>query len=348
MLDADWCYDDSLTAPLFVRLRQLHSFKQMLLSHLEHCPNSMDSVTNVLIHWRMLVVVDRRVDHPRHLVYCLGYLPIQITIPHLQSSHRWTSTCTLKCTPSVPWSSVETPSTVAALLLFWEAHSFSFSRLIAARDTLNEPFFTLFGTHSWTFLHLLCPGHTQRAILLLVNCSPFVSPVSHWTTLLFIVVNGKLPAQAIHLLLCDPIASPCSPSRPWGQSMPSLCCCGLYIDEVFVFFFHSLTHFFLDGVAVSLIRYLFNARDTLNMPLVVIGSKPEFILLLWHSLQPCRSSSHHDARCCRIVLLLSLGRGVRLQAVTVVTLVYSLIQRVLMTLLVLTFFSGVRIEVGEF
>jgi len=42
----------------------------------------------------------------------------------------------------------------------------------------------------------------------------------------------------------------------------------------------------------------------------------------------------------------SLGRGVRLQAVTVVTLVYSLIQRVLMTLLVLTFFSGVRIEVG--
>jgi len=30
------------------------------------------------------------------------------------------------------------------------------------------------------------------------------------------------------------------------------------------------------------------------------------------------------------------------------TLVYSLIQRVLMTLSVLTFFSGVRIEVGEF
>jgi len=41
-------------------------------------------------------------------------------------------------------------------------------------------------------------------------------------------------------------------------------------------------------------------------------------------------------------------RGVRLQALTVVTLVYSLVQRVLMTLLVLTFFSGVRIEVGEF
>jgi len=33
---------------------------------------------------------------------------------------------------------------------------------------------------------------------------------------------------------------------------------------------------------------------------------------------------------------------------TVLTLVYSLIQRVLMTLSVLTFFSGVRIEAGEF
>jgi len=41
-------------------------------------------------------------------------------------------------------------------------------------------------------------------------------------------------------------------------------------------------------------------------------------------------------------------RGVRLQAVTVATLVYSLIQRVLMTISVLTFFSGVRIEIGEF
>jgi len=47
-------------------------------------------------------------------------------------------------------------------------------------------------------------------------------------------------------------------------------------------------------------------------------------------------------------LIDSLVRGVRLQALTVVTLVYSLIQRVLMTLSVLTFFSGVRIEVGEF
>jgi len=46
MLDADWCCNDSLTAPLFARLRQLHSFKQRLLSHLAHCPNSMDSTTN--------------------------------------------------------------------------------------------------------------------------------------------------------------------------------------------------------------------------------------------------------------------------------------------------------------
>jgi len=43
MLDVDWCYDGSLAAPLFARLRQLHSLKQRLLSHLEHCPNSMDS-----------------------------------------------------------------------------------------------------------------------------------------------------------------------------------------------------------------------------------------------------------------------------------------------------------------
>jgi len=42
VVDADWCYNASLTASLFARLRQLHSFKQRLLSHPEHCPNSMD------------------------------------------------------------------------------------------------------------------------------------------------------------------------------------------------------------------------------------------------------------------------------------------------------------------
>jgi len=46
VLDVDWCYNDSLTAPLFARLRQLHSFKQRLLSHLEHSPSSMDSAIN--------------------------------------------------------------------------------------------------------------------------------------------------------------------------------------------------------------------------------------------------------------------------------------------------------------
>jgi len=46
MLDVDWCYDDSLTAPLFARLRQLHSFKQRLLSQQQHCPNSVDSTIN--------------------------------------------------------------------------------------------------------------------------------------------------------------------------------------------------------------------------------------------------------------------------------------------------------------
>jgi len=44
-LDVDWCYDESLTAPLFARLQQLHSFKLRLLSHLEHC--SMGSIINI-------------------------------------------------------------------------------------------------------------------------------------------------------------------------------------------------------------------------------------------------------------------------------------------------------------
>ena len=131
MSDADWCYNDIITAPLFARLRQLHSLKRRLLSHPEHCPNSMDSVTNVLIHWCMLVVLDRHVGHPHnHLDCCFGCQSVQITIPHLFLSHKLTSTCTLECAPSVPCSSMETPSTVAALLLFQWSHSFSFSGLI--------------------------------------------------------------------------------------------------------------------------------------------------------------------------------------------------------------------------
>jgi len=62
------------------------------------------------------------------------------------------------------------------------------------------------------------------------NSSVFVSPVGCWTTLLFIVVSRKLQAHVIRLLLRDPIASPWSPSRPWGQSTPVLCCCGLIAD----------------------------------------------------------------------------------------------------------------------
>jgi len=74
---------------------------------------------------------DLHIGHPHdHLVCCFGCWPVQITIPHLCSSHKCTSTCTLKCTPSDPCSSMETPSTVAALLLFQGSHSFSFSRLV--------------------------------------------------------------------------------------------------------------------------------------------------------------------------------------------------------------------------
>ena len=48
------------------------------------------------------------------------------------------------------------------------------------------------------------------------------------------------------------------------------------------------------------------------------------------------------------LLILHLLLGVLATRLTALTLVYSLIQRVLLTLSVLTFFSGVRIEVGEF
>jgi len=61
MSDVDWCHNDSLTAALFARLWQLHSFKQMLLFHLEHCPNSMDSTITLPSHQGTLVTV---VDSP--------------------------------------------------------------------------------------------------------------------------------------------------------------------------------------------------------------------------------------------------------------------------------------------
>jgi len=72
VFDVDWCCNDSLTAPLFARLHQLHSFKQRVPSHLEHCPNSMDSTINTATPsrapchccwlttfcWWILIVVD--------------------------------------------------------------------------------------------------------------------------------------------------------------------------------------------------------------------------------------------------------------------------------------------------
>jgi len=88
-----------------------------------------------------------------------------------------------------------------------------------------------------------------------------------------------------------------------GHTERASCCCGLFIDEVFVFFFHSLTHFFTDGVAVFF--------------LMLDPHHNRILLLVWHSLQPCRSSwilvaagsffSHHslelDPRYSRIGLL---------------------------------------------
>jgi len=151
MSDADWCYDDSLTAPLFARLRQLDCFKQRLLSLSPRALPKLHGLCHQHCHPILVTVVDSplpgdgcwllfdlHIGHPRnHLVYCFGSWPIQITIPHLCSSHKLTSTCTLKCTPSVPCSFMETPSTVAALLLFWGSHSFSFSKLIGGTHAVR-------------------------------------------------------------------------------------------------------------------------------------------------------------------------------------------------------------------
>jgi len=143
-------------------------------------------------------------------------------------------------------------------------HSTSLSSPHSARDTLNGPSCFLL------IVRRLFTGRSPDCYLVPL----FVSPVGRWTTLLFIVVNGKLPAKAIRLLLCDPIASPCSPSHPWGQSMPILCCCGLFIDEVFIFFIHSLTHFFSNGVAVFF--FVSSQRQILSSLFVV----PATFLLL--------------------------------------------------------------------
>jgi len=55
---------------------------------------------------------------------CFGCQPVQVTAPHLHLSHRWTSMCALKCTPSVPCScmqntfhSCSTPSLLRVPLL---------------------------------------------------------------------------------------------------------------------------------------------------------------------------------------------------------------------------------------
>jgi len=117
----------------------------------------------------------------------------------------------------------------SALLLFharpWKQlpqlrHSFSFSRLIPAQDTLNVPFFILSGTHSRTFLHFTLPRtHSmglpdqQGACFLLIVCRLFTSRsldcylssvvcfTSRLLDFLFIVINALLCRWCRHLLL---------------------------------------------------------------------------------------------------------------------------------------------------
>jgi len=83
--DADWCYKDGLTAPLFARLRQLHSFKQRLLSHLEHCPNQhchpIEGLLSLLLtHHFLMVDVDC-------CLTCTSVIPIIIWFIVLALAH---------------------------------------------------------------------------------------------------------------------------------------------------------------------------------------------------------------------------------------------------------------------
>jgi len=176
--DADWRCKDSLSAPLFARLSQLHSFKQMLLFHPEHCPNCIDSITNGLVHWCLSIVVDRHVDCPHdHLVCCFGSGPVQIIVPHLRSSRRWTSTFTfhqLHSFCSIPvhgntFNSCGTRSLLGVpLLLFqqvdWWRHMPSHSRI-------------LMETHSFLSCHL-----GDKVLPLLVICSRHTTSSSHGDT----------------------------------------------------------------------------------------------------------------------------------------------------------------------
>jgi len=218
----------------------------------------------------MLIVIDLCIGHPHnHLVHCFGSWPIQITIPHLWSSHRWTSMCTVKRTPSVPCSSMETPSTVAALLLFQGSHSFSFSRLIGARDTLNEPFFSLSSTHSRTFLHslccpLLCPGHTHGSVFILLS-DPVRSHGSFFSLSLECLghtqraTSSLLPAHTHGALVACFIAHTGTLSRRSSSCQLFAVCSPV-------------------------------GRRTVVFLLLLDPRCNRILLLVWHSSQPCPSS----------------------------------------------------------
>jgi len=90
---------------------------------------------------------------------------------------------------------------------FQGSHSFSFGRLIAARDTLNEPLFSLSGTHSRTFLHSLCCRCTLTALLLfllvVVACLQTRSSSSSYSFNARDTLNGPL----LSFVVSDPVHS---------------------------------------------------------------------------------------------------------------------------------------------
>jgi len=132
-----------LTAPMFARLPPLHSFKQMLLSHLEHCPISMDTIINTLIHWCLLIVVWHRSSpkSPGLLLWLFAHSNHHSTsaIVSQMDFHmhpQVQSFCNMLIHGNI-FHSCSTPSLL-------ESHSFFFNRLL------------LLGTHSMS-LSSLCP-----------------------------------------------------------------------------------------------------------------------------------------------------------------------------------------------
>jgi len=167
VLDADWCCNDSLTAPLFARLHQLHSFKQMLLSHLEQCPNSMDCTINTAApsrdschccwlttsQWWMLIVIwHTHWSFPLSfglllwLLACSNHHSMSAIVSQMDfNMQSWVHSFCSMLVHGNTFHSFGTPSPL-------ESHSFSFSRFVATHavwHTDPDTWVTHLETHSF-------------------------------------------------------------------------------------------------------------------------------------------------------------------------------------------------------